>query len=70
MFDYAKLSTEIEEKFGFKFSPQELGYLQEVATVPSPAGSTEVYAVIKGIVMVTVRRFEDGTYSLKVSDIA
>lgn len=70
MFDYAKLSKEIEEKFGFKFSPQELGYLKEVATVPSPAGNTPVYAVTKGILMVTIQIFSDGTHSLKIIEVA
>lgn len=70
MFDYVKLSREIEEKFGFKFSPQELGYLQQVSTVPSPAGNTPVYAVTKGVLMVTVQIFSDGTHSLKILEVA
>lgn len=70
MFDYAKLSKEIEEKFGFKFSPQELGYLKEVPSTPSPAGSVPVYAVTKGNVMVTVQKFTEGEYTLNVFALA
>lgn len=70
MFDYAKLSKEIEEKFGFKFSPQELGYLKQVSTVPTPAGSANLYAVTKGVLMVTVQLFSDGTHTLKILEVA
>lgn len=70
MFDYAKLSKEIKEKFGFEFSPKELGYLKEVPSTPSPAGSVPVYAVTKGSVMVTVQLFSDGTHTLKILEVA